>query len=443
MTHKRGNRLEVLHPECAGIDIGKAKHYVAVGAHCCEDPVRHFGAFTDELEALGQWLMACGVRVVAMESTGVYWIPVYELLDRLGFEVHLVNPRATKQVSGRKSDVLDCQWLQQLMSYGLLKGAFRPPDEVCVLRSYVRQRARLGQDAARCIQHMQKALSEMNVHLDTVLSDIMGKTGQQILRAIVNGERDGAALAEYRDRRVKADVQTIARSLRGSWREEHVFALTQALARYDFLQAQILACDEHIAATLETMSHDEAAREPLPASARGVRERALQEALRRALGVDLTAIPTIGTETTLTLAAEIGSDLSRFPSCEHFCSWLTLAPGTRISGDKALRGKPVKRVNRAGQALRMAATSARNSQSFIGAAHRARLSRLDTPRAIKATAHQLARLIYAMLTRGEAYVDRGMEEFEIQRRERQLRSLHRKARQLGFSIVADEQKSAA
>lgn len=357
--------------------------------------------------------------------------------------MHLVNPRATKQVSGRKSDVLDCQWLQQLMSYGLLKGAFRPPDEVCVLRSYVRQRARLGQDAARCIQHMQKALSEMNVHLDTVLSDIMGKTGQQILRAIVNGERDGAALAEYRDRRVKADVQTIARSLRGSWREEHVFALTQALARYDFLQAQILACDEHIAATLEAMSHDEAAREPLPASARGVRERALQEALRGALGVDLTAIATIGTETTLTLAAEIGSDLSRFPSCEHFCSWLTLAPGTQISGDKALRGKPVKRVNRAGQALRMAATSARNSQSFIGAAHRARLSRLDTPRAIKATAHQLARLIYAMLTRGDAYVDRGMEEFEIQRRERQLRSLHRKAHQLGFSIVADEQKSAA
>ena len=443
MTRKQGNRLEVLHPECAGIDIGKSKHYVAVGAHCCADLVRHFGAFTDELEALGQWLMGCGVRVVAMESTGVYWIPVYELLDRLGFEVHLVNPRATKQVSGRKSDVLDCQWLQQLMSYGLLKGAFRPPDEVCVLRSYVRQRARLGQDAARCIQHMQKALSEMNVHLDTVLSDIMGKTGQQILRAIVNGERDGAVLAEYRDRRVKADVQTIARSLRGSWREEHVFALSQALARYDFLQAQILACDEHIAATLDTMCHDEVAREALPASARGVRERALQEALRRALGVDLTAIATIGTETALTIAAEIGPDLSRFPSCEHFCSWLTLAPGTQISGDKALRGKPVKRVNRAGQALRMAATSARNSQSFIGAAHRARLSRLDTPRAVKATAHPLARLIYAMLTRGEAYVDRGMEQFEIHRRERQLRSLNRKARQLGFSIVADEQKSAA
>jgi transposase len=290
---------------------------------------------------------------------------------------------------------------------------------------------------------MQKALSEMNVHLDTVLSDIMGKTGQQILRAIVNDERNGAVLAEYRDRRVKADVQTIARSLCGTWRGEHVFALTQALARYDVFQTQLQACDEHIAATLETLYHEEVAREPLAAPARGVRERALQGALRGVLGVDLTAIPTIGTETALTIAAEIGPDLSRFPSCEHFCSWLTLAPGTRISGDKKLRGKPEKRVNRAGQALRMAATSARNSQSFIGAAHRARLSRLDTPRAIKATAHQLARLIYAMLTRGEEYVDRGMEQFEDQRRERQLRSLHRKARQLGFSIVADDHKSAA
>jgi transposase len=443
MTRKRSNRLEVIHPDCAGIDIGKSKHYVAVGAHCCDDPVRHFGAFTDELEALAQWLCECGVRVVAMESTGVYWIPLYEVLDRVGFEVHLVNPRATKQVSGRKSDVLDCQWLQQLMSYGLLKGAFRPPDEVCVLRSYVRQRSRLGQDAARCIQHMQKALSEMNVHLDTVLSDIMGKTGQQILRAIVNGERDGVVLAEYRDRRVKADVQTIARSLRGTWRDEHVFALTQALARYDFFQVQIQACDERIAVTLETLSPDERESEPLAAPARGVRERALQTALRRALGVDLTAIPTIGTETALTIAAEIGPDLSRFASREHFCSWLTLAPGTRISGDKKLMGKPVKRVNRAGQALRMAATSARNSQSFIGAAHRARLSRLDTPRAIKATAHQLARLIYAMLTRGEEYVDRGIEQFEQQKRERQLRSLHRKARQLGLSLVDNDQKSAA
>jgi len=443
MTRKRSNRLEVIHPDCAGIDIGKSKHYVAVGAHCCDDPVRHFGAFTDELEELAQWLCECGVRVVAMESTGVYWIPLYEVLDRVGFEVHLVNPRATKQVSGRKSDVLDCQWLQQLMSYGLLKGAFRPPDEVCVLRSYVRQRARLGQDAARSIQHMEKALSEMNVHLDSVLSDIMGKTGQQILRAIVNGERDGAVLAEYRDRRVKADVQTIARSLRGTWRDEHVFALTQALARYDFFQAQIQACDDHIAATLETLSPDERECEPLAAPARGGRERALQTALRRALGVDLTAIPTIGPETALTIAAEIGPDLSRFASREHFCSWLTLAPGTRISGDKKLRGKPVKRLNRAGQALRMAATSARNSQSFIGAAHRARLSRLDTPRAIKATAHQLARLIYAMLTRGEEYVDRGIEQFEQQKRERQLRSLHRKARQLGLSLVDNDQKSAA
>ena len=431
-------RLQVIHPDCAGIDVGKSKHYVAVDPERSDPAVRNFRSFTDDLEALVQWLKECRVRIVAMEATGVYWIPVFEILDRAGFEVHLVNPHTTKQVSGRKSDVLDCQWLWQLMSYGLLKGAFRPADEICVLRSYVRQRARLISDAARCVQHMQKALTEMNIQLDEVLSDLMGKTGQQIVRAIVAGERDATVLAQYRDPRVKADSATIARSLRGNWRDEHLFALEQALGRYDYLQTQRQQCEQRIATTLtSTLLQKAVSVEPLAQPARSAAQRALQVTLRRTLGVDLTAIPTIGVETALVIAAEIGPDLSRFPSEAHFCSWLTLAPGTRISGDKPLGGRPVRRINRAGQALRQAASTARHSQSFIGAAHRARLARLDSARAIKATAHQLARLIYAMLTRGEPYVERGIEFFESQRRDRQTYHLQRRAKQLGFTLVAE------
>jgi transposase len=440
MPRKR-QRLEIVHPDCAGIDIGKSRHYVAIDPERSATSVRSFGAFTDDLESLAQWLRECGIRIVAMESTGVYWIPVYEVLDRAGFEVHLVNPRATKQVSGRKSDVLDCQWLWQLMSYGLLRGAFRPPDEVCVLRSYVRQRARLVRDAARSVQHMQKALTEMNVQLDSVLSDIMGKTGEQIVRAIVAGERDGEVLARYRDRRVRADEATIARSLRGTWREEHLFALTQALARHDLLQAQILACDARIGQAVASLARDagDAGDTPPPArrsASRSSRERTLHAGLGRVLGVDLTAIPMIGADTALVVASEIGPDLSRFPDSQHFCSWLNLAPGTRISGEKRIAGAySPHRTNVAGQALRMAAANARSSDSFIGAAHRARLARMPTGKAIKATAHQLARLIYALLTRGEAYVERGIEAFEAERSERMLRNLHRRANALGLALV--------
>ena len=329
------------------------------------------------------------------------------------------------------------------MSFGLLRGAFRPSDKTCVLRSYVRQRARTTRDRARCVQHMQKAMTQMNVQLDTVLSDLMGKTGQAIVRAMVAGERDGTVLARLRDRRVKADEETIARSLQGNWREEHVFALAQALERYDLLSAQIAQTEERIAATLSTLTQDSALAEPaeeLPvAPTRAARERGLQAALQAVLGVDLTAIPTIGVETALTIASEIGADLSRFPTSGHFCSWLTLAPGTRISGGKSLKGPSVKRVNRAGQALRVAASTARHNHSFIGACHRARLRRLDSARAIKATAHQLARLIYAMLTRGEEYVDKGMAQFETERRERQLRHLQRQARHFNFALVSAEQ----
>jgi len=437
MARKAKTRLKIVHPDCAGIDVGKSKHFVAVDPAICDDPVRSFDSFTEDLHKLADWLKSCGVTIVAMESTGVYWIPLFEVLDRAGFEVHLVNPRAVKQVSGRKSDVLDCQWIWQLMSYGLLKGAFRPADEICELRSYVRLRARLIKDAGRSVQHIQKALTEMNVLLDNVLSDIMGKTGQLILRAILDGERDGNKLAQFRDSRVKADAKTIAKSLRGNWRDEHLFALAQAIGRYDYFQTQIHDCDRRITDTLEALTKDDSVTEPLTRPGRSKQERALQFALRELMGVDLTAIPSIGIETALTVASEVGPDLSRFPSSEHFCSWLTVAPGTRISGEKRLPGRAPNRVNRAGQALRMAALNARHSDSFIGASHRARLARLDSSRAIKATAHQLARLIYAMMTKGEDYTDHGMEKFEEDRRQRQLRNLQRKASALGLVLVEE------
>jgi len=432
--------LKIIHPRCAGIDIGSREHWVAVDPERCEDSVRCFTTFTDDLHRLADWLKSQEVEVVAMEATGVYWMPLYEVLDARGFNVQLVNSRATRQVSGRKSDVLDCQWIWQLMSHGLLKGAFRPGDAVCALRSFVRQRAGKAQEQSRCIAHMQKALTQMNLQLDNVVSDLMGKTGTAILRAIVAGERDPQKLAQLRDRRLRADEATVARSLHGNWRKEHLFALTQALAHYDFLNEQIGACDQQISqalATLPTLSEAEAPKPVKPLRSRhrtATQQKELHQALHAVMGVHLCAIPTLGVDTVLVLAGEIGADLSRFPSEGHFCSWLAVAPPTNISGGKTLPGQKPKVFNRTGQALRQAAVNARRSESYIGACHRARLARMDSAKAIKATAHQLARLIYAMLTKGQAYVEKGIEAYEALSKDRQLRALQRKASKFGLIL---------
>ena len=399
---RRTQRLKVVNPDCAGIDIGKDRHFVAVDPERCSEPVRSFDGFTRDLEAMAAWLSSCGVKKVAMESTSVYWIPVYEVLERAGFEVMLVPPRMTKQIAGRKSDVLDCQWIWQLQSYGLLRGAFRPGDAICPLRSYVRQAKRLIEDRSRCVQHMQKALTQMNVLLDSVLPDITGQTGQKILRAIIDGERDPQRLASFRHRRVKASADTIAASLEGTWREEHLFALEQAMRRYDFLEQQLEDCEARITAQFDSLTPLDdstggdtvdktpvAAVSPTTASktSRGTKsvvsnEKAMSQALHEMMGVDLTAIPTIGVNTALVIASEIGPDFSAFPSVQHFCSWLGVAPGTRISGGKPLPGRAHKVVNPVAQALRMAAMTARSSQTFIGVKHRARLARKDKPVAI-------------------------------------------------------------
>lgn len=432
--------LRVLYHDCAGIDIGASVHWVAIDPALDAQPTRPFGVDTGSLEEMADWLIERGVRQVALESTGVYWVPVFELLERRGLSVHLVDARATKQVSGRKSDVRDCEWIQQLMSCGLLRAAFRPADAICELRALVRLRSQLVRDGARAVQHMQKALVQMNIQLTEVLSDIAGKTGLAILRAIVAGERDGSQLATLRDRRVRADEARLARSLTGNWRTEHVFALTLALQRYDFLQAQIADCEVAIDKALIPLPRVAVVAIPPCKRLRSQhrRDAAHNEQLRQAmhglLGVDLTQIPTIALDTALIVCSEIGPDLSRFPDSPHFCAWLQLAPVVRISGGKRLGGRPIRRFNRVGQALLQAAANARHSDSFIGASHRARLARMDKPTAIKATAHQLARLIYASLTQGQEYVERGIAGYEAEHKARQLAALKRKAHQLGLEI---------
>lgn len=440
MVRKKAQRhFQLIHPNCAGIDIGSREHWVGVDP-CHGLAVRSFTTFTDDLVKLADWLEQLKISVIAMEATGVYWIPLFELLDARGFDVYLVNSRATRQISGRKSDVLDCQWIWQLMSHGLLRGAFRPADAICSLRALVRQRATKVRDQAKALNRIQKALSQMNVQLANVISDISGVTGMKILRAILQGERDPRKLARLRDGRIKADEDTIARSLQGNWRVEHLHALDQEVACYDFLEIQIAACDAQITRALERMPMREESpqlsKKVLRSPHRSNQEQtALHQALWKMLGVDLTAIPTIGVDTALMLACEIGPDLSKFPSMKHFCSWLGVAPPTRISGGKQLPGKGPKVNNRAAQALKQAASNARNDQSFIGASHRARLARMDSGCAIKATAHQLARLIYAMLTKGQPYIEMGIEVFETQSKERQYRALLRKARKLGMELV--------
>jgi len=437
----RAAALSITHPNAAGIDIGSASHFVAVPADRDDETVREFASFTADLNAMADWLKACRIDTIAMESTGVYWIPVFELLESRGFTVMLINARHVRNVSGRKSDVLDCQWIQQLMTYGLLRGAFRPADQVCVLRSLWRQRGMLLRSQSRHVQHMQKALTQMNVQLANVISDVVGVTGQKILRAIVAGERDGHALAGMKDARIRASVDEIAKSLQGNWRAEHLFALRQAVDAFDFIGTQLAECDREIEQQLQRLQTREG--EPARGKQRGRTRNApkfdLRTQLFRMCGVDLTRIDGIDVTTALAVISEIGADMSRFPSAAHFASWLGLCPGTRITGGKVMSGKTMRCANRAAQALRLAATALRTSQSALGAYFRRMCSRMDKPKAITAVAHKLARLIYTMLTKGEEYTDQGQDYYEERYRERVLRQLSQRAQKLGMKLVATEQ----
>jgi transposase len=435
-TRKSKATFELAHPNAAGIDIGSGSHFVAVPPDRDDKPVREFKAFTSDLEALADWLGECGVDTVAMESTGVYWIPLFELLESRGLTVYLVNARHVKNVSGRKSDVLDCQWLQQLMSFGLLCAAFRPKEEICVLRALSRQRQMLSKYQAQHVQHMQKALAQMNIQLTNVIADVVGLSGLKILRAIIAGERNPVELAKLRHERIRASEEDIVKSLHGNWRDEHLFALKQAVELYDAYARTLEECDQQLAQQLERLACHEAPAQP---KKRGGRARDpakfdLRLALFRPFGVDLTRIDGIDTGTVLKMLAEVGPDLSRFKSEKHFASWLGLCPGTKISGGKVLSGASKRTANRLAQALRLAAVSLRHSNSALGAYYRRMCARMDKPTAVRATAHKLARLIYTLITKGTEYLDRGEAYYEERYRQRVVHHLSRKAAAMGFKL---------
>ncbi len=420
--------------------MGASSHFVAVPEGRCEQPVREFASFTADLYRLADWLAECGVETVAMESTGVYWIPLFGVLEERGFRVMLVDPRRIKNVPGRKSDVLDCQWLQQLHTYGLLSAAFRPEADIRRLRSYLRQRAMLVEYAAQHVQHMQKALTQMNVKLHQVISDITGKTGMTILEAIVGGERDPRKLAQFRDPRTKAGEAAIARSLEGHWREEHIFELTQALELYRVYQSKIAECDREIEAHMGRFA-DRSGGAPLGEQPRKNRIQGnaprfdVRSHLYRMTGVDLTRINGVDAYTALKVIGEVGTDMTKWPTAKHFASWLGLSPNNRVTGGRIISSRTKPSANRAAKALRLAANALYRSNSALGAFLRRKKAQLGPPKAITATAHKLARIIYAMLRYGQQYVDDGADYYEAQYHQRALRSAKRRAAQLGYELV--------
>jgi transposase len=399
----RDSQLTRLNEHAAGIDIGSTSHFVAVPAASCPDPVPQFSVFTPDLYAIADWLRDCGVKSVAMQSTGVYWVALYEVLEERGFEVKLVDARKVKNVSGRKSDVLDCQWLQQLESYGLFEGAFRPADEIVVLRGYMRQPEMLVKSAATHIQHMQKALQQMNLRLDNVVSDITRQTGQRILKAIIGAERDVEKLGAMRDRNCKARAEVIAQSLVGNYRAEHLFWLKEAVELFEFYQQKIRECEHEIEAYLKKLPHKRDD-EPPTLGGRPKRSRVSfnvgDEGFKLA-GVDLFPIKGVNAETVLRLLSEVGADLGRFATEKHFSSWLSLSPNRKVRGGKVLRSRRKASSNRAAQGFRQAAVSTQASDSELGAYYRRMKARLGGAKAVTATAHKLARVYYGLVKYGE------------------------------------------
>lgn len=448
--------LEIVNRNVAGIDVGNESHFVAVASGRDPQPVREFGSWTADLNRMADWLQACGIETVVMQSTGVYWIALYDVLEERGFKVCLANARQTKNLPGRKSDVQESQWLLKLHTYGLLRDSFRPPDEIRALRSLWRLRDRHVKEAARAVQHMQKSMVTMNVQLSNAISDISGTTGQAIIRAILAGERNPEKLAKLRDRRIQATAEEVARSLEGNWREDMLFELKQAVEAYDFIQKQIAECDQRLrtlTAALPTREVEPATVPAEPAGkpvrkkrkrrgAKNVPQFDLQSELKRVCGVDLTTLDGIDIMTAETIVAELGTDYSGWKTEGHFASWLGLSPSRDISGGKLVRQQSRRVKNRVATALRAAANTLLKSDSYLGARYRSLRARLGAPKAIKAMARYLACLVYRMFTHGQAWVDRGVREFENKRAQRELFSLQRKAAALGFQLISQPTASA-
>ena len=444
--------FEQINWHAAGIDVGAEEIYVAVPEGCDGDRVRAFPTFTVELERIADWLKQCQITTVAMESTGVYWIPLFEILESGGFEVYLVNARHLKNVPGRKTDVLDCQWIQQLHTYGLLRASFRPSEEICALRAVVRQRDMLVRYRAAHIQHMQKALHLMNIQLTQVLSDITGVTGMQIIRALVAGERDPQVLASYRHGKCVHTESDIVKALEGHYRREHLFALRQALELYDLYGQQIAQCD----AELEAMYRDleppsapptsEVTQPPQPRTTKPRKNQAsfdLAMSLYQMTGVDLTRIDGLDALTAQVVLSETGLDMGKWPTVKHFTSWLGLCPQNEITGGKVKHRGTAKTHNRANTALRVAAQALWRSHSALGAFFRRIRSQHGGAIAVTATAHKLARMIYHLLKYRTDYRDPGTQAYDTQQRECAERSLRRQAARLGFTLTPADPSPAA
>ncbi len=435
-------QLQRVNLNAAAIDVGSTEHYVAVPPGRAPENVRSFGGHTADLHAIAHWLKECGVTTVAMESTSNYWVPLFQILECAGFHVVLCNSRHVKNLPGRKTDVLDCQWLQELHTYGLLSGSFRPADKVCVVRSYLRHRDNLTKAASSHVQHMQKALTEMNIGLHHVISDLTGVSGLTIIRSILEGERDTLKLASLKHPYVRKSTQEIAQALEGDYRAEHLFALRQALELYEAYQLHILECDQQIRVALRQLEPAHPGGDSMETASGTPRKTAkaqadfeLKSQLHQLCGVDLTALPGLNALSTQILLGEIGLDMNRWKSDKHFCSWLRLSPANRITGGKRLRSKPHKGHNRAAQILRICAQAAIQSKSALGAFGRRLRARLDAPKAIKALAHKLARIIYRMLKTGKPYADGGELYYEHKYRDHLIKRLHKQAALFGLQLA--------
>lgn len=438
VRRKSPKRKEItcVNPNAAGIDIGSKSHFVAVPEDRDEHPIREFGCFTAELNRLADWLEECGIETVAMESTGVYWIAVFQILEARGFEVKLVNAHHVKNVPGRKSDVQDCRWIQQLHTYGLLSGSFRPDDQICVLRSYIRQRDNLVKACSPHIQRMQKSLTQMNIQLHRVITDIKGASGLRIIEAIVAGERDPKVLAAMSDPRIKRKKDEIALSLEGDYREEHIFSLRQELELYKIYRTKIEECERQIHSYLRKFDDQIDPDNISIGLPRGKNKHSeLREQLYRISGVDFTKIDGMDVLIVQTIISEVGLNANKWPTEKNFCSWLGICPNNKITGGQVKSSKTRHVVNRAAQAFRMAAQAAGRSKSALGAYYRRMKARLGAPQAITATAHKLARIFYRLLKYGEEYVDPGMNYYERKYQNRVFKNLAKRAEELGYELV--------
>jgi transposase len=444
-ANKAVGGFDIIHTGAAGIDVGASEMWVCVPPGRVTENVRRFGTVTSQLQLIAQWLKECAVKTVAMESTGVYWIPLFQILEAAGFDVYLVNAQHVKNVPGRrKTDRLDCQWLQKLHACGLLNGSFRPAGDLCRLRSYLRHRDTLIVMGVQHIQHMQKALREMNVLLDQVVSDITGTTGLRIITAILDGNRNFAEMASWRDRRLKASETQIVEALRGDYRAEHIFVLRQALEAYRFVEQQIQTCNREVEQLLIGIEKAGGKpKRPLPEGGLTGREKRrgnapdydVQSHLYQMTGVDLTRAPGLGAAVVQSLIAETGTDMSPWPTEKHFASWLGLAPDPKISGGHIIGHNHRHVQSRAAKLFRTSAMTLHRSPTWLGAFYRRMKGRLGGRTAVNATAHKLAVLYYRMLESGRAYQDMSAAEYEQRFQKKMLQNLKRRAKQYGFELV--------